>query len=608
MLLSRSSPAARFKSVVRVSNTRTISTCMSKPTIHLPSAVQRQQSAHADIVLPMRRGGMATQAEGSALPSHSKFQHFNATSGFTEPVWVHTEPYSNRPEFSKLNRDVETDVAIVGSGISGIQSAYELVTRGYSVVMLEARDVLSGETGRTSGHLASALDDGYANIVAKHGVSGADIAAESHQWAIDRVDEIARKHHIDCEYRKLPAVQISQYDRKKQSKEHQEEIEELKQEVEAATAYGLDAKFEQDYKVKGWDGEPDQRDAAIFSNQATFHPTKYLNALLKCLKQQPNFHCYTHTRVSDTREKGFGIGPIGSKTSVEVKTFGGHTVTAKDVVMATCVPLQKLSVIAEMEYMRTYALAIKVPKYIRLTEADADNDYLVIGGCDHKVGQEDPTGRFEELETWVRERFTKAGTVDYAWSGQVFEPADYMAFIGLDPGTQHTYIITGDSGNGLTHGVIAGEILASEIEGKAHPWTPLYTPSRNLSLLKSARSILSHDLQINTQYVRHLTSDITDIEDLAPGTGGVLNPKTKVPIAVYKTEDGKEAHKFSALCPHMQGVVCWNSVEKSWDCPVHGSRFDGVGGKCVMGPAKANLAPVEDGEVGIKEKVGGVGK
>lgn len=204
----------------------------------------------------------------------------------------------------------------------------------------------------------------------------------------------------------------------------------------------------------------------------------------------------------DTPEKGLGIGPIGKK-HVEVKTADGNTVTAKDVIMATCVPLQKLSLIAEMEYHRTYCIAIKVPKgyvadcllydmaeeykYIRVTECDAENDYLVVGGCDHKVGQEEPIGRFKELETWTRERFTKAGSVDYAWSGQVFEPVDYMAFIGRDPGTQHTWVITGDSGNGLTHAVLAGEILAAEIGGKGHPWSKLYNPSRVMSILKSGK-------------------------------------------------------------------------------------------------------------------------
>lgn len=157
---------------------------------------------------------------------------------------------------------------------------------------------------------------------------------------------------------------------------------------------------------------------------------------------------------------------------------------------------------------------------------------------------------------------------------------------------KYVYIVTGDSGNGLTHGVLAGRLIADQIEGTENPWSKLYSPSRLSSIAKSLPTMLSHDVQINMQYKRFLQSDLKDIEDLAPGTGGVLNPTLKIPIAVYK-DDGGKVEQFSALCPHMQGVVCWNPIERSFDCPVHGSRFskDGI---CVQGPAKGNLNPVDD--------------
>jgi Rieske Fe-S protein len=116
--------------------------------------------------------------------------------------------------------------------------------------------------------------------------------------------------------------------------------------------------------------------------------------------------------------------------------------------------------------------------------------------------------------------------------------------------------------------------------------------------------MLSHDLQINAQYKRFLKTDITDIEDLIPGEGGVLNTKTAKPLAVYK-DDGGQIHKFSAICPHLHAVVSWNSAEKSWDCPVHGSRFskDGVQ---LCGPAKAGLtAADESSEMGQQGAIKG---
>lgn len=538
----------------------------------------------------------------ASMPSPS---HAQRTSGSTDPVWIHTDPYSNRPSFARLEKDVETDVCIVGSGISGISTAYELVTRGLNVVLLEARDVLSGETGRTSGHLASDLDDGYTAIASKHGNDGAKLAAESHAWAVDRVGEVADLLGIDCEYRKLPGYDVSQYPRA--TREHADDMKEIVADGAKAKSLGLKAEYREGFGVRGWTGEVDQRDAVVYEGQATFHPTKYCVGVLKFLANQPNFVAYAHTRVVDVEEKGIELLGMGHK-DVYVKTVDGHTVKCADAVEATCVPLQKLSIIVEEACYRTYCIAVRVPrgsiedcllydsadayKYVRLTACDGRDDYLVVGGGDHKVGQGDTLAPFAELESWTRARFPQAGAVDYKWSGQVFEPVDYMAFIGLNQGRKHTYVVTGDSGNGLTHGVLAGKLIADLITNTPNPWAKLYSPSRMSSIVKSLPSMLHHDVQINAQYKRFVQKDIADIEDLVPGDGGVLHAKTGKPIACYRDEGG-EVHKFSALCPHLHGVVSWNSAEKSWDCPVHGSRFskDGVQ---IIGPAKIGLSAVDE--------------
>ncbi|EXJ85446.1 hypothetical protein A1O1_05810 [Capronia coronata CBS 617.96] len=538
-------------------------------------------------------------------------EQFLRTSGQHDPVWIHKDPYINRPEFRQLDKDLEADVCIIGSGISGISIAKQLVERDFKVVMIEARDAISGETSRTSGHLSSDLDDGYSQIASTFGRDGAKIAAESHGWAIDHVGEVCKELGIDCSYRKLKAYNISQYP--KGTKEHDDEIKELKEEVKIARELGLDGKFVEGAAIPGWDGPIDQRDAAIFSGQATFHPTKYLNGVLNWLERQSNFGCYTRTRMVSIDEKGVSV-PLTDvhfgSDKVVVETENGHKVTCSHAVEATCVPLQKLSLIVQMEYNRTYCIAIRIPKgsvedcliydqaeqykYVRMTECDDEWDYMVVGGCDHKVGQEDEWDeRYKELETWARERFTKAGSVDYKWSGQIFEPVDYMAFIGKKPGCKRTYTVTGDSGNGLTHGVLAGKLIADEIQGVENPWAKVYDPqNRKTTLMSKAPDILQHDIQINAQYKRFLQSDINDIEDLAFDQGGVLNPTTSIPEAVYKDKNGKVT-RLSALCPHLKGVVCWNNDEKSWDCPIHGSRFSKYGSQ-VIGPSKMGLQPLDE--------------
>jgi len=380
-------------------------------------------------------------------------------------------------------------------------------------------------------------------------------------------------------------------------------MEVLQEEVETARELGLPVSYKPGYAVKGWDGKVDQRDVVVFEENATFHPTQYLVGLLRWLAKQSNFQCFTHTRMVSIEEKG-----LLSTKEVQVSTLDGHTITCKDAVEATCIPLQKLSIVVQVEYYRTYCIAIRVPKgsiedclindqadpyhYVRFTACDEKDDYLVIGGGDHKVGQEQENGRFAELEAWVRERFTRAGSVDYKWSGQVFDSVDMMHFVGLNQGKSHTYIITGDTGHGLTMGVMAGKLIADAIQGVKNDWADAYNPKR-LPPLTTLPSLVSHDLQVNLQYKKFLQSEIPDIESLPLGTGGVLNPKTSKPLAVYKDDEGG-VHKFSAICPHLHAMVSWNATEKSWDCPVHGSRFskDGVQ---ICGPAKAGLSPANEG-------------
>lgn len=540
--------------------------------------------------------------------------HFLNTSGAQDAVWIKHVPYSSIPTFPKLDRDMETDVLVIGSGIAGISTAYELVRKGANVTMIEARHMLGGETGRTSGHLSSDLDDGYTEIAKKHGKEGAKLAAQSHDWAAKRVGEISKELGIECEYRQLKGYNVSQY--LHGTKEHDEDMKSMKKDVEAAREAGLDASYQAGFAVPGWDGQVDQRDALVFANQATFHPTKYLVGVLEWLKKQANFQAFSGTRAVSINEKGVTVPVvdvhIGPRDTV-VQTEDGHKITASHTVEATCVPLQRLSLIAEMEYNRTYCIAIRIPKgavedcllydsaeaykYVRMTECDEKDDYMVVGGCDHAVGQENAWDeRYNELEEWTRKRFTKAGAVDYKWSGQIFEPVDFMAYIGQNSGMQKVYVVTGDSGNGLTHGVLAGKLLSDMITGQPNPWEKLYDPRRRgKNIAKSLPHMLEHDIQINMQYKRFAENDINDIEDLGRDKGGVLNSKTKKPLAVYRDENGK-VHTMSALCPHMKGVVCWNDSEKSWDCPVHGSRFS-KDGKQVMGPANVGMHPADQSEL-----------
>ena len=183
-----------------------------------------------------------------------------------------------------------------------------------------------------------------------------------------------------------------------------------------------------------------------------------------------------------------------------------------------------------------------------------------------------------------------AAEVRFRWSGQVMEPFDGLAFIGRNPmDHDNVYIATGDSGNGMTHGTIAGLLLTDLIAGRENRWERIYHPSR--VTLSATAEFAKETANMAAQYADWLTAGDVERDSLVPpGTGAVVRHGL-VKLAVYRDADGT-FHECSAVCPHLGGIVAWNHAEKTWDCPAHGSRFD-CKGNVLNGPANINLHPVE---------------
>jgi Rieske Fe-S protein len=220
---------------------------------------------------------------------------------------------------------------------------------------------------------------------------------------------------------------------------------------------------------------------------------------------------------------------------------------------------------------------------------------LVVGGEDHKTGQEEhPEERWGRLESWTRGLFPHAEAVLHRWSGEVMEPVDALAFIGRNPlDRDNVYVVTGDSGNGMTHGVIAGLLIADLIGGRENPWAEVYDPARRT--LRSIGRFAKENLNVAARYGEWLQrGDVADVSDIPRGEGAVLRRGLEA-RAVFVDEHGR-AHERSAVCTHLACLVGWNAAEKTWDCPCHGSRFD-TEGRVIHGPARADLArPAREGE------------
>jgi len=223
--------------------------------------------------------------------------------------------------------------------------------------------------------------------------------------------------------------------------------------------------------------------------------------------------------------------------------------------------------------------------YVRLHK-----NLLIVGGEDHKTGQEaNPSKRFRQLERWARKRFP-IGDVKFRWSGQVMETIDGLAFIGKDPGgLENVYIATGDSGMGMTHGTIAGILLSDLIGGRENAWARIYEPTRKP--MRTLKDYVTENINMAAQYAKWVTAaDVNSVEEIPAGGGAVIRNGIHK-VAVYRDQSA-ETHERSAICPHLGCIVGWNSIEKTWDCPCHGSRFDKYG-KVLNGPAATDLEPTQ---------------
>jgi glycine/D-amino acid oxidase-like deaminating enzyme len=411
------------------------------------------------------------------------------TSGQSESSWF--KDTVQPAKFEKLSENISVDVAIVGGGIAGVTTAYLISKSGKSVALLEDGYIGSGETGRTTAHITHALDDRYYNIEINHGTDSAKIAAASHTSAIDFIDRTVREERIDCAFSRLNGYLFLDPTDNKSS---------LDKEIAALRNAGIySAKIESKSPLESKDTSP----CICFQDQAQFQPMLYLTAIANRMSQNNEVKIFTETHAQE-------IQTVNS-TNV-IKTNTGYSVTAKDVVLATNAPIiDKVSKIYDKQVAyRTYVVAAEIKKnsipsalywdtgnqnskdhvkpyhYVRIQQTgNENNDLLIVGGEDHKTGspndRNDFNTKFKKLETWMRKIFSVEGQVVYNWSGQVMEPLDGLAIIGPNPGKdKNIYIATGDSGNGITHGTIAGIILHDLILGKDNPWAELYNPNRNI--------------------------------------------------------------------------------------------------------------------------------
>ena len=489
--------------------------------------------------------------------------------------WMESTPW---PEYPPLGADVRVDVVVIGAGVAGLSTAWELVRRGRRVALLEADRVAGGVTGHTTAKVSALHGDVYGLLTRRFGPEIAATYAGTQQRAMRHVAEVVAELGVDCDLESRPAYLYSETDE-----------EAMRLEAEAVANAGLPAAFTTEpglpFGVAG---------AVRVEDQLMFHPRKYLLALATDLVARGGL---VHERA---RVTGLTEGE-----PCTVTTAAGHRVTADDVVVATHYPVfDRALLFARLVPHREFAVAGVIdagadPRGMYITTAGDTRSVrstpyrgrrlLIVTGEQFAPGSSDTAEHLDRLTGWMRDRFGIAEP-DFVWAAQDNHSSDRLPFIGLmHPLARRTWVATGFGGWGMTNGVLSGMLLAELIGGEKLEGAEIYDP-RRLHLVTEAVPVVKAAVRTTSNWagsrIRARLRSSASAEDIAPGEAGVVTVGGDQ-LAVHRADDGT-LHTVSAICTHLGCLIGFNAVEREWECPCHGSRF-GLDGEVRQGPATAPL-------------------
>ncbi|MGV3774378.1 MAG: FAD-dependent oxidoreductase [Verrucomicrobiales bacterium] len=477
---------------------------------------------------------------------------------------------------------MKVDVAVIGAGLTGISTAYQLAQKGRKVVLLEKDTVGGVDSSHTTAHLTYVTDEQLSSLAQDFGNDHARAAWDAGAAAIGQIYENIEREGIECEFRWIPVWLHAPLEDKK------DVLDSLKEDARLANNFGFRAEFESIAPVVNVPG-------VKFHQNALFHPRKYMRGLLSALSKQ-GVPIFEHSEVEEIKGQ-----PI-------VITAGGYRVECDHVVVATHNPLMgKMGLVSatllqtKLALYNTYAMGGPLAEgsapegswystddpyyYLRIHKQDG-RLYAILGGEDHKTGQSSEEESFRNLKEKFHQLLPQV-QIDHRWSGQVIETHDGLPYIGQIAEGQ--FIGTGYGGNGMTFGTISSVMARDQITGRKNPWEKLFDPHRKK--LSGAWDYVMENIDypyylLRDRLVRGKTSDTNEI---GLGEGKIINENGQK-VAAYKNDQGKVV-KCSAVCTHMGCIVHWNNAEKTWDCPCHGSRFLPEGA-VMSGPAEEPLKRV----------------
>ena len=493
-----------------------------------------------------------------------------------QSIWKAKATATNYPE---LHESIEADVCIVGGGITGITTAMQLKNSGKKVVLLEAMRIGDGTTGFSSNHLNTQIDFTYQEVTKKHNSDKAKIVAQSRSQAIDYIEEMINQHAINCDFKRVNGYLYAEKEKNQESIEQEfRYCEKVELPVELSNDIPLPFKINK---------------TIVFANQAQFNSQQYLQGMAANLGNDCSI--YENSRVIHYDHSEKKLITANGSVKAEHVILATHLPLFINIHQTTAAPYRSYMITAKLEEYPPHGLYwdnMEPYHYTRVYEQDGEK-WLVVGGADHKAGNDDNNiDYFDQLEQYVRDRFPVL-SIEHRWSSQYYEPADGLPYIGNSPGG-NTLMATGYSGDGLVYGTVAGIILADMVLQKKNKWQETYN-SKRIPPLSAGKTYMKENVDVAKHLIMDRLRSSAKIDEIANGEGALVDINSNR-YALHKDENG-EIHVCSATCPHLGCLVKWNHMEKSWDCPCHGSRFT-ARGEIIIGPATRNLKKID-----IRDKV-----
>lgn len=492
-------------------------------------------------------------------------------------LWLDSDKKINK--FPSLSKDIDTDVCIIGAGIFGLTCAYYLSKLGFQVVVLEKDNIGEKTTGHTTAKITSQHSLFYDYLISSYGKKFASDYLEANEKAIKNIKQIIDTEKIKCDFE----YQNSYVYTTKKS-----ELGAIKREVSSVETLGFPCEF----VTKT--GLPFEIEGAIcFKKQAQFHPLKYLHGLYDSISSYGG-KIYTNSVVTNV-EKDLPSSYLVSTPS--------NTVRSKFVVVATHYPFINFPGLyfLKMYQSTSYIIAVDTKKtlfngmYINATNPIFSyrtvkyqgKNLLLIGGGDHKTGHpscyKDTYGILEE----EAKKFYPNCEVLYRWNTRDCISLDKIPYIGqYSTAMPNVLVGTGFKKWGMTLSNVAANIIVDSICGKENKYAYLFKPSR-LKPIKNRDEMKNVLVQsTNSLILDKFKSANMNFDEIQNDSGSIIEINNEK-VGIYKNPDGK-IYAVKPVCTHLGCLLSWNDIDKTWDCPCHGSRFN-YQGINLYDPAFKNL-------------------